>query len=246
MAHESDRFKAMQEYGSGARYEGRTDLGNTKSGDGRRYKGRGYIQLTGRANYRKYGKMIGVDLENNPTKAEEPEIAAKIAIAYWNDRIKRNVGGNFGNTQRVTKLINGGYNGYKDRQNLYQKYKSTVKFDESLDHVFDVNNVESSQEEGKFEDNIYTSSVGAATNTKSTEAKDVINGLKNSDPYHIAIIVFCVAVLANFVVLFAIVTRNKTPPDDKTEALLSQADVYIAQGKKRACMCNSQELNVVC
>ena len=129
---------------------------------------------------------------------------------------------------------------------LEDKITYDIVMADSKADVFDVNNVESSQEEGKFEDNIYTSSVGAATNTKSTEAKDVINGLKNSDPYHIAIIVFCVAVLANFVVLFAIVTRNKTPPDDKTEALLSQADVYIAQGKKRACMCNSQELNVVC
>ena len=50
LAHESDRFRAMEEYATGAAYEGRKDLGNVKAGDGKRYKGRGVIQLTGRAN----------------------------------------------------------------------------------------------------------------------------------------------------------------------------------------------------
>jgi putative chitinase len=52
------------------------DLGNTQAGDGKRFKGRGPIQLTGRANYRKYGQQLGIDFENNP------EIVAFQASAY--------------------------------------------------------------------------------------------------------------------------------------------------------------------
>merc|ERR1719192_2585520 len=96
----------MEEYASGEAYEGRTDLGNIYPGDGVRYKGRGFIQITGRYNYRTYGGYIGVDLENNPLRAEEPDIAAQVAIQYWNRRVKPRVS-NFADTRAVTRLING-------------------------------------------------------------------------------------------------------------------------------------------
>ena len=79
IAHESAHFRTLEEYASGAAYEGRKDLGNVYKGDGRRYKGRGVIQLTGRANYRKYGKILGIDLENHPERASEPEISLRTA-----------------------------------------------------------------------------------------------------------------------------------------------------------------------
>lgn len=49
-------------------------LGNLKPGDGVRYAGRGYVQITGRDNYRKFG------IEDNPDKALQPECAAHIMI----------------------------------------------------------------------------------------------------------------------------------------------------------------------
>lgn len=49
-------------------------LGNTKPGDGYLYRGRGYVQLTGRANYRKFG------IEDTPDAALNPDVAAGILI----------------------------------------------------------------------------------------------------------------------------------------------------------------------
>lgn len=78
--HESGAGTHMQEIASGSAYEGRRDLGNTQSGDGVRYKGRGYVQITGRNNYRDWGKRLGMDLVGNPSLAERPEVAAKILV----------------------------------------------------------------------------------------------------------------------------------------------------------------------
>jgi putative chitinase len=74
------------EFASGEAYNGRADIGNVHPGDGPRYKGRGYIQLTGRSNYRFFGQRLGIDLENHPDLALRPDIAARIAAEYWKFR----------------------------------------------------------------------------------------------------------------------------------------------------------------
>jgi len=130
-AHECDSFNTMTEYASGSEYEGRTDLGNTQPGDGVRYKGRGYIQITGRYNYRSYGGYIGQDLEGNPTLAEQPAIAAKVALQYWNRIVKPKVS-NFADTRSVTILINGGTNGLSDRESKFSQYSSVCSSEEGV------------------------------------------------------------------------------------------------------------------
>lgn len=62
------------------RYEGRADLGNTVAGDGFRFLGRGYVQLTGRTNYRRASRLVGKDLLATPSLAQRPEIAAPIMV----------------------------------------------------------------------------------------------------------------------------------------------------------------------
>lgn len=104
-------WRPITEYASGAAYEGRADLGNTLAGDGVRYKGRGYIQLTGRANYRAYGSAAGVDLVAQPERANDPAVAAEIAARFWL------VSGAAGAATRgdwlaARRRVNGGYLGY--------------------------------------------------------------------------------------------------------------------------------------
>lgn len=55
-------------------------LGNTQAGDGFKYRGRGYVQLTGRANYDKAGKKLGLNLIDNPDEALKPDVAAAVLI----------------------------------------------------------------------------------------------------------------------------------------------------------------------
>jgi hypothetical protein len=66
--------------GAQRRYENNRALGNTQPGDGKRYMGRGYVQITGRGNYKKASDVIGVDLVANPDAAMQPQIAAKIIV----------------------------------------------------------------------------------------------------------------------------------------------------------------------
>ena len=55
-------------------------LGNIIYGDGERYKGRGFVQITGRFNYEKFGKILNVDLINTPELALLPEYAFDIMV----------------------------------------------------------------------------------------------------------------------------------------------------------------------
>lgn len=67
-------------------YEGRQDLGNSQLGDGLKYRGRGYIMTVGRSNYAHYGLKTGVDLEDFPEKAADPDVAAQILVIYLQEQ----------------------------------------------------------------------------------------------------------------------------------------------------------------
>ncbi len=126
LAHESGQFRYMEEIASGAAYEGRKDLGNTQPGDGVRFKGRGPIQLTGRANYRAAGKALGIDLENNPKRAADPDVGFRTAAWFWNSR-NLNTYADAGNFREVTRRINGGYNGLADREAYYRRALNVLR-----------------------------------------------------------------------------------------------------------------------
>ncbi len=123
--HESGGFRYMEEIASGAAYEGRKDLGNTIAGDGKRYKGRGPIQLTGRTNYRRVGRRIGLDLEGNPLLVADPSIGMWCAIEFW-DENNLNALALADDVKTITRRINGGYNGLDDREARLAQIKKVM------------------------------------------------------------------------------------------------------------------------
>ena len=121
ICHETDGLRTLREYASGKQYNGRSDLGNRKgTNDGVTYKGRGAIQLTGRYNYEKAGKELGEDLVNNPLRAEDPDLAFRIAGWYWKDR-DINTPADKDDVKGVTRKVNGGTNGLADRKAYYKR-----------------------------------------------------------------------------------------------------------------------------
>jgi len=94
------------------RYDFRTDLGNGAVGDGARYRGRGFIQLTGKFNYRNYGKKLGIDLVANPEMANDPSIAAKLLALFLNNgeaRIRKAIEND--DLAAARRYVNGGSHG---------------------------------------------------------------------------------------------------------------------------------------
>ena len=108
--------------------------GNESSGDGYRYRGRGYIQLTGKGNYDAAGKAVGEDLVNNPDRAAEPSIAAKIATWFWEHRVHGKVS-DYGNTREVTQAIQGGTGDLKARRVRFNLLKQFMKLGDHLNKV---------------------------------------------------------------------------------------------------------------
>lgn len=154
-AHESHNFKTMVEYGDAnyfKKYEPKfvkdkktkkfildpktkkpknfnpkaVTLGNTMPGDGEKYKGRGYIQLTGKYNYEQAGKALGLDLVKNPQLVEKPEVAAKVAVWFWQNRVQPKVD-DFGNTKAATKPINPGLKHLDQRKEKFQDFKVVMR-----------------------------------------------------------------------------------------------------------------------
>ncbi|MCA1748522.1 MAG: peptidoglycan-binding protein [Parasphingopyxis sp.] len=128
IAHESDGFCTTQEYASGAAYEGRSDLGNNQPGDGKRFKGRGLLQLTGRANYRRVGGIIGIDLEKDPERAADPATSLVIACEYWKNWRNRGINPlcDRDDLIAVTKAVNGGLRGLDDRRHYLGRAKTAI------------------------------------------------------------------------------------------------------------------------
>lgn len=75
--HETaNTFKPIAEYGKGAGLP----YGKPDSITGQIYYGRGYVQLTWKSNYAKYGQILGIDLVNHPELACLPNVALFVLV----------------------------------------------------------------------------------------------------------------------------------------------------------------------
>lgn len=129
IAHESGGLKWMQELASGAAYEGRRDLGNTRPGDGRRYKGAGCIQLTGRANYQAFADHI-----QDPRVMEGCGYVSMLypftSAGFWwhNNKMNALVDGG-ASCRRISARVNGldPANGLADREMYYKRACAAIR-----------------------------------------------------------------------------------------------------------------------
>ena len=134
VAHESAELRYTREIASGAAYDtGRLAerLGNTPEadGDGQRYKGRGLIQITGRYNYRRCSWALYNNAEtllDHPELLEDTIPAARSAAWFWWSR-GLNVTADCPNSfQTITRVINGGLNGYAERVSYFESAKRVL------------------------------------------------------------------------------------------------------------------------
>ena len=95
------------------------EFNHSVAGEGFKYRGRGLIQLTGKANYERFGKHadIKLDLVAKPELAEDPLIAVRLAVAFWKERGISALA-DADDVKGVTKRINGGTTGLADRKKL--------------------------------------------------------------------------------------------------------------------------------
>ncbi len=92
-------------------YGGRMGNAPEGSGDGFEYRGRGFIQLTGKNNYKRFG------YDGNPDDLTKPEGAAESAIKFM-----KGYKGDWSNITSVTKFVNGGTFGLAEREEYFHSF----------------------------------------------------------------------------------------------------------------------------
>ena len=109
-------------------YANRMGNGDEASGEGFKFRGRGYIQLTGKDNYKQFGAFVGEDLVVNPDL-----VATKYPLtsaAFFFDKNKLWDICDKGDTPEVvtlvTKRVNGGTHGLEDRLNKFNTFNTLL------------------------------------------------------------------------------------------------------------------------
>lgn len=125
-AHESAGGLYMKELSDGWYLEGREDLGNTEPGDGPKYKGAGYLQLTGKANYRELADYLGDEKVMKGVDYVANRYPFTSAGVWWEKNQMNELIDSGASVKVVTRRVNGGYNGLADRESYYLRCQSVI------------------------------------------------------------------------------------------------------------------------
>jgi len=101
--------------------------GNSEPGDGWKYRGRGFLQHTGKNQYKAIAKYTGIDVVADPDKLNDPEVAAK-AIPWFFLEYKRKKPQQLENISDVNKAVGfaGGKEESEKREQLAQAYTNQL------------------------------------------------------------------------------------------------------------------------
>lgn len=136
-AHESGNFKYTREIWGPTQaqngYDTHRYLGNEEVGDGKKYMGRGYIQLTGKSNYKQFNKGVPDNVVKNPTLVES-KYPGDTACWFWMTRKlnKLAIDDTIGSVTLITKRVNGGKNGLDDRVKKFCGYWKQIQANPDL------------------------------------------------------------------------------------------------------------------
>tara|TARA_R110000744_G_scaffold377946_1_gene493478 strand:- start:5313 stop:5930 length:618 start_codon:yes stop_codon:yes gene_type:complete len=109
-------------------YANRMSNGDEESGDGWKYRGRGAIQLTGRFNYKEFAEyMNDIMIVRKPKRVSE-ELSFMAACWFFdaNGIFDICTDLSYDTVKKITKKINGGYNGLNHRLELTEKYAKYI------------------------------------------------------------------------------------------------------------------------
>jgi len=103
--------------------------GDESTGEGYKFRGRGYIQLTGKSNYTKFGKFIGEDVTSNPDIVATKYAMSSAAFFFNKNNLWTICDKGSGDdvVKLVTKRVNGGYNGLEGRIKDFNEYWDILK-----------------------------------------------------------------------------------------------------------------------
>ncbi len=110
-------------------YGNRMGNGDESTKEGYKFRGRGYIQLTGKSNYTKFGSFIGEDIISNPDTVATKYPLASAAFFFNNNNLWSTCdkGSSDDVVKQVTKRVNGGYNGIDDRIKHFKEFWNLLK-----------------------------------------------------------------------------------------------------------------------
>jgi putative chitinase len=115
------QYAHKQEAIANRAYAGRMGNGNEASGDGWKFCGRGLIQLTGRENYQFFADSVGMSIDDVPAYMATFEGAVQSACYFWESNDLNKLA-DAGAIDHISRIINGGNLGLKERHENYVKF----------------------------------------------------------------------------------------------------------------------------